>query len=106
MRRIKPFLGALLLGVCMFLTACGDQKEGKEAKQKTASFAESSQGEEQKETSAVIPITYSNLVDEETRNRVSVALKNAGLKTRRSRPSFWQWMSITMRWARRIWCKK
>lgn len=80
MRRIKPFLGALLLGVCMFLTACGDQKEGKEAKQKTASFAESSQGEEQKETSAVIPITYSNLVDEETRNRVSVALKNAGLK--------------------------
>ena len=80
MRRIKPFLGALLLGVCMFLTACGDQKEGKEAKQKTASFAESSQGEEQKETSAVIPITYSNLVDEETRNRVSAALKNAGLK--------------------------
>lgn len=80
MRRIKPFLGALLLGVCMFLTACSDQKEGKEAKQKTASFAESSQGEEQKETSAVIPITYSNLVDEETRNRVSVALKNAGLK--------------------------
>lgn len=80
MRRIKPFLEALLLGVCMFLTACGDQKEGKEAKQKTASFAESSQGEEQKETSAVIPITYSNLVDEETRNRVSAALKNAGLK--------------------------
>lgn len=80
MRRIKPFLGALLLGVCMFLTACGDQKEGKEAKQKTASFAESSQGEEKKETSAVIPITYSNLVDEETRNRVSAALKNAGLK--------------------------
>ena len=80
MRRIKPFLGALLLGVCMFLTACGDQKEGKEAKQKTASSAESSQGEEQKETSAVIPITYSNLVDEETRNRVSAALKNAGLK--------------------------
>ena len=80
MRRIKPFLGALLLGVCMFLTACGDQKEGKEAKQKTASSAESSQGEEKKETSAVIPITYSNLVDEETRNRVSAALKNAGLK--------------------------
>lgn len=80
MRRIKPFLGALLLGVCMFLTACGDQKEGKEAKQKTASSAESSQGEERKETSAVIPITYSNLVDEETRNRVSAALKNAGLK--------------------------
>ena len=80
MRRIKPFLGALLLGVCMFLTACGDQKEGKEAKQKTASFAESSQGAEKKETSAVIPITYSNLVDEETRNRVSAALKNAGLK--------------------------
>ena len=64
----------------MFLTACGDQKEGKEAKQKTASSAESSQGEEKKETSAVIPITYSNLVDEETRNRVSAALKNAGLK--------------------------
>lgn len=80
MRRIKPFLGALLLGVCMFLTACSGQKEGGEAKQKTASFAESSQGEEQKETSAVIPITYSNLVDEETRNRVSAALKNAGLK--------------------------
>ncbi|MBF1017555.1 MAG: DUF4300 family protein [Lachnospiraceae bacterium] len=80
MRRIKPFLGALLLGVCLLLAACGDQKEGKEAKQKTASFAESSQGEEQKETSAVIPIMYSNLVDEETRNRVSAALKNAGLK--------------------------
>lgn len=80
MRRIKPFLGALLLGVCLLLAACGDQKEGKEAKQKTASFAESSQGEEQKETSVVIPITYSNLVDEETRNRVSAALKNAGLK--------------------------
>ena len=80
MRRIKPFLGALLLGVCMFLTACSGQKEGGETKQKTASSAESSQGEEQKETSAVIPITYSNLVDEETRNRVSAALKNAGLK--------------------------
>ena len=79
MRRIKPFLGALLLGVCMFLTACSGQKEGGEAKQKTASSAESSQGEK-KETSAVIPITYSNLVDEETRNRVSAALKNAGLK--------------------------
>ena len=80
MRRIKPFLGALLLGVCLLLAACGDQKEGKEAKQKTASFAESSHGEEQKETSVVIPITYLNLVDEETRNRVSAALKNAGLK--------------------------
>ena len=79
MRRIKPFLGALLLGVCMFLTACSGQKEGGETKQKTASSAESSQGEK-KETSAVIPITYSNLVDEETRNRVSAALKNAGLK--------------------------
>ena len=79
MRRIKPFLGALLLGVCMFLTACSGQKEGGEAKQKTASSAESSQGEK-KETSAVIPITYSNLVEEETRNRVSAALKNAGLK--------------------------
>ena len=80
----------LITGICaaIVLSACGNKGGAKEdttvAVESSESMSEESSGNMIDESSAAVSkakihLKYSNLVDSETRDRVSNALKNAGL---------------------------
>ena len=78
------------LGSIAFCTACGVKTENKETKKvRTETVQEAGKGNDQAAfPKAKIQLKYSNLLDQETRDRVEEALKNAGLKEEKIKSFF------------------
>ena len=111
---IKKQFGIFLIGLSLLAVACGNKgtspkKESTAAVAETTqandvsvaetkqgnevSVAETKQGNDVSDSltpvsKAKLSLTYSNLVDQESRDRVTTALKNAGLKDEKIKPFF------------------
>ena len=89
-KTLKRWQFIAFLGSIAFCTACGVKTENKETKKvRTETVQETGKGNNQAAFSkAKIQLKYSNLLDQETRDRVEEALKNAGLKEEKIKSFF------------------